>query len=101
MINPEAVSVHRLVKKSGFATLDGGRALDHGRSHERSPRHRLYLPRDYKLAIRWLRPSFLNRDSQDARPTGRDFFRLHAKLGMRGVMAEAARDIVTARSQHG
>jgi hypothetical protein len=29
------------------------------------------LPRDYALAIRWLRPSFLNRDDQDARPAGR------------------------------
>src|SRR5260370_17542661 len=30
--------------------------------HERFPRHLWHLPRDYELAIRWLRPSFLTRD---------------------------------------
>ena len=30
--------------------------------HERFPRHLWHLPRDYPLAIRWLRPSFLTRD---------------------------------------
>src|ERR1700729_2844966 len=45
-----------------------GRALDgfprwpHGSGHARSPRHLWHLPRDYELAIRWLRPSFLTRD---------------------------------------
>ena len=56
-----------------FAALDGKTAVAHGDSHERSPRHLLHLPRDYALAIRWLRLSFLNRDDQDARPAGRDF----------------------------
>src|SRR5664279_1501909 len=36
--------------------------LAHGIRHERFPRHLRHLPRDYELAIRWLRPSFLTRD---------------------------------------
>src|SRR6267154_4066793 len=36
--------------------------LAHGSRHERFPRHLWHLPRDYELAIRWLRPSFLTRD---------------------------------------
>src|SRR6202051_1427784 len=36
--------------------------LAHGVRHERFPRHLRHLPRDYELAIRWLRPSFLTRD---------------------------------------
>src|ERR1700693_1619892 len=36
--------------------------LPHGSRHERFPRHLWHLPRDYELAIRWLRPSFLTRD---------------------------------------
>ena len=39
--------------------LDPFRGLAHGIFHERSSRHLWHLPRDYELAIRWLRPSFL------------------------------------------
>src|SRR4051812_32986969 len=41
--------------------------------HERSPRHLHHLPRDYELAIRWLRPSFLTRDHWTPGRKGRDF----------------------------
>src|ERR1700687_4264777 len=61
MINhrPPAVSW----PKQGFLKhLTQSPRLDHGSSHERSPRHLWHLPRDYELAIRWLRPSFLTRD---------------------------------------
>lgn len=43
-----------------------GRGLDaiflllHVRRNERSPRHLWHLPRDYGLAIRWLRPSLIS-----------------------------------------
>src|SRR5436190_20426718 len=46
--------------------------LAHGGSHERSPRHLQHLPRDYELAIRWLRPSFLTRDHWTPGRKGRD-----------------------------
>ncbi|MGY3453431.1 hypothetical protein [Bradyrhizobium sp. USDA 4353] len=58
MINLEA-GPERLSGENGrFAALDGNTPLDHGETHERFPRHLLHLPRDYALAIRWLRPSF-------------------------------------------
>src|SRR6202795_1723062 len=41
--------------------------------HERFPRHLWHLPRDYELAIRWLRPSFLTRDHWTPGRQGRDF----------------------------
>src|SRR6266404_4385295 len=47
--------------------------LAHGGCHERSPRHLQHLPRDYELAIRWLRPSFLTRDHWTPGRKGRDF----------------------------
>jgi hypothetical protein len=72
MINHEAGREHLGGENGRFAALDGRTPLDHGDFHERSPRHLLHLPRDYELAIRWLRPSFLNRDDQDARPAGRE-----------------------------
>ena len=34
--------------------------LGRGRAHGQFPRHLWHLPRDYGLAIRWLRPSFLS-----------------------------------------
>src|SRR3979409_2141344 len=34
-------------------------SVPHGVRDERFPRHFRHLPRDYELAIRWLRPSFL------------------------------------------
>src|ERR1700686_5380897 len=40
--------------------------------NERSPRHLWHLPRDYELAIRWLRPSFLNRDHWTPGRKGRE-----------------------------
>src|SRR5260370_40877219 len=46
--------------------------LAHGIRHERSPRHLWHLPRDYELAIRWLRPSFLIRDHWTPGRKGRD-----------------------------
>src|SRR6195952_4715151 len=45
----------------------------HGIFHARSPRHLQHLPRDYALAIRWLRPSFLIRDHWTPGRKGRDF----------------------------
>ncbi|WP_139031408.1 hypothetical protein [Bradyrhizobium sp. ORS 375] len=71
MINHEAGRDDLGGENGRFAALDGNILLDHGEIHERFPRHLLHLPRDYALAIRWLRPSFLNRDDQDARPAGR------------------------------
>src|ERR1700719_5283123 len=41
--------------------------------HERFSRHLWHLPRDYELAIRWLRPSFLTRDHWTPGRKGRDF----------------------------
>src|ERR1700722_9108103 len=46
--------------------------LPHGNPHERFPRHLRHLPRDYELAIRWLRPSFLTRDHWTPGRKGRD-----------------------------
>src|SRR6202047_3683425 len=46
--------------------------LAHGNFHERFPRHLWHLPRDYELAIRWLRPSFLTRDHWTPGRKGRD-----------------------------
>src|ERR1700704_2139965 len=42
--------------------LTASPGLAHGVGDERFPRHLWHLPRDYELAIRWLRPSFLTRD---------------------------------------
>src|SRR4030081_3387108 len=46
--------------------------LAHGSPHERFSRHLWHLPRDYELAIRWLRPSFLTRDHWTPGRKGRD-----------------------------
>src|SRR3984957_16854800 len=65
-----------------------GRALDgfprwpHGNGHARSPRHLWHLPRDYELAIRWLRPSFLTRDHWTPGRKGRD---IHGTTPLRYV----------------
>src|ERR1019366_5098481 len=48
--------------KSAFCDLDGIPRAGPWWPHERFPRHLWHLPRDYELAIRWLRPSFLTRD---------------------------------------
>src|ERR1700727_146065 len=63
------------LRRSLERALDGFPRWPHGGGHARSPRHLWHLPRDYELAIRWLRPSFLNRDylnrdKMDARPQG-------------------------------
>src|SRR6202165_3162111 len=50
--------------------------LAHGNCHERFPRHLWHLPRDYELAIRWLRPSFLTRDHWTPGRKGRVFMDL-------------------------
>src|SRR6201996_4621459 len=64
MINPEPFD--DVVVQTGFSgaalPLDRFHGLAHGNFHERFPRHLWHLPRDYELAIRWLRPSFLTRD---------------------------------------
>src|SRR5665213_148067 len=39
----------------------------------RFPRHLRHLPRDYELAIRWLRPSFLTRDHWTPGRKGREY----------------------------
>src|ERR1700716_2609925 len=51
----------RFTPQTGFLrALDAVRRRPHGNLHERVPRHLWHLPRDYELAIRWLRPSFLS-----------------------------------------
>src|ERR1700687_695071 len=46
--------------------------LAHGIRHERAPHHLLQLQRDYDLAIRCVRPSFLTRDHWTPGRKGRD-----------------------------
>src|SRR5271168_2474267 len=48
--------------KLPFGDLDGIPRAGPWWRHERFSRHLWHLPRDYELAIRWLRPSFLKRD---------------------------------------
>src|SRR6476646_11505751 len=56
-------SLGRLVPQTGFSeALDAIPSAGPLCAHVRVPRHLWHLPRDYELAIRWLRPSFLNRD---------------------------------------
>src|ERR1700710_2532026 len=52
--------------------LTGSPGVPHGSYHVRFPRHLWHLPRDYELAIRWLRPSFLTRDHWTPGRKGRD-----------------------------
>src|SRR3979490_670530 len=52
--------------------LTASPGLAHGVGDERFPRHLWHLPRDYELAIRWLRPSFLTRDHWTPGRKGRD-----------------------------
>src|SRR3954452_21946885 len=57
MINHE--SPGRLVSQTGFSeALDAVPSAGPWYCHVRVPRHLWHLPRDYELAIRWLRPSF-------------------------------------------
>jgi hypothetical protein len=64
--------------------------------YERFPPHLRHLPRDYSLAIGWLRPSFLTRDHWTPGRKGRD---IHGTLPVRYVeQAEAA--VHAARSRH-
>ena len=59
-------------KSALWSSLTPSPGLAHGAFHERSPRHLQHLPRDYELAIRWLRPSFLTRDHWTPGRKGRD-----------------------------
>src|SRR5258707_10445784 len=79
----------RLVPKPAFpGHLTQSPRLAHGSPHERFSRHLWHLPRDYELAIRWLRPSFLERDHWTPGRNGRDF---HAITTVRYVdQGEAA-----------
>src|ERR1700676_4291410 len=63
--------------------------------HERFPRHLWHLPRDYELAIRWLRPSFLTRDHWTPGRKGRD---IHGITPLRYVDPRKAH-LCAARSQ--
>src|ERR1700751_1964655 len=67
--------------KSAFSGhLTQSPQLAHGIGDERFPRHLWHLPRDYELAIRWLRPSFLTRDHWTPGRKGRD---IHAIAPLR------------------
>src|SRR6202035_1842493 len=82
-------------KRAFLRHLTQSPRLAHGGSHERFSRHLWHLPRDYELAIRWLRPSFLKKRSLDARPQGTD---IHGFATLRYVDAgEAA--VRAARSE--
>src|SRR5436305_5961254 len=62
-----------LVTQTGFCeALTRRPRLAHGGHDVRCPRHLWHLPRDYELAIRWLRPSFLKRDHWTPGRKGRD-----------------------------
>src|ERR1700693_4550121 len=62
-----------LLAESGLCqALTRRPGLAHGTRPERAPRHLWHLPRDYELAIRWLRPSFLTRDHWTPGRKGRD-----------------------------
>src|ERR1035441_674205 len=58
--------------KSAFCDLDGIPRAGPWYPYERFSRHLWHLPRDYELAIRWLRPSFLTRDHWTPGRKGRD-----------------------------
>src|SRR6059058_937416 len=63
MINHSVSGQGRFMPQTGFLrALDAIPWAGHGSPHERFPRHLRHLPRDYELAIRWLRPSFLTRE---------------------------------------
>src|SRR6202022_3426400 len=70
--------------------------LAHGIRHERVPHHLWHLPRDYELAIRWLRPSFLTRDHWTPGRKGRD---IHGFAPLRYLDPGKA-PLRAARSQH-
>src|SRR6185295_20008019 len=59
--------------KSAATALDAAAQAAPWCPDERFPRHLWHLPRDYSLAIRWLRPSFLTRDHWTPGRKGRDF----------------------------
>src|SRR5882724_9214499 len=59
-------------KRAFLRLLTPSPGLAHGDFHERFPRHLRHLARDYELAIRWLRPSFLTRDHWTPGRNGRD-----------------------------
>src|SRR6202045_1791402 len=67
--------------------------LAHGVSHERSPRHLLHLPRDYELAIRWLRPSFLHTEIM-GRPAGAGTDGISMELQLYDTLSKEKRTFV-------
>src|ERR1700681_1298878 len=82
-------------KSAHLGLLTPSPGLAHGIRHERVPHHLWHLPRDYELAIRWLRPSFLTRDHWTPGRKGRD---IHGLTPVRYVdQGEAA--IRAARSR--
>src|SRR5471030_1208581 len=81
--------------KSAISGLDAAPWAAAWCRNERFPRHLWHLPRDYSLAIRWLRPSFLIRDHWTPGRKGRD---IHGLTTLRYVdQGEAA--IRAARSE--
>src|SRR5215831_3439408 len=70
--------------------------LPHCDLHERLPRHLLHLPRDYELAIRWLRPSFISH--REHWTPGRQGWVFHGTAPVRYVDAGQAA-LCAARSQ--
>src|SRR5260221_1224223 len=94
MINPRRPGLS-WPKQAFLRPLTPSPPLAHGSRHERFPRHLWHLPRDYELAIRWLRPSFLTRDHWTPGRRGRD---IHGLTPLRYVdEGEAA--VCAARSE--
>src|SRR5947209_15260281 len=60
-------------RKSAASGLDATPRAAPWCRDERFPRHLQHLPRDYPLACRWLRPSFLTRDHWTPGRKGREF----------------------------
>jgi hypothetical protein len=77
--------------------LTGSPWLAHGIPDVRFPRLLWHLPRDYELAIRWLRPSFLTRDHWTPGRKGRD---IHGLTPLRYVdEGKSSATIRAARSE--
>src|SRR4030081_3970717 len=81
--------------KSALSGLDAVPPAAAWCRHERFSRHLWHLPRDYELAIRWLRPSFLTRDHWTPGRKGRD---IHGLTPLRYVDQGKAQ-LRAARSQ--
>src|ERR1700688_1115518 len=79
-------------KSAYLGLLTPSPGLAHGIRHERFPRHLWHLPRDYELAIRWLRPSFLTRDHWTPGRQCPRLSRSHSVAASVFANARAARD---------